>query len=148
MRVILASACLLGFSCRYKGDHCRCDRLLSLSEDHILIPVCPEQMGGLPTPRIPSERVRDRVLTREGKDVTENYQKGAETVLAIARLNHAEFAVLKANSPACGKGIIYDGTFTGAKKEGNGVAAELLLSHGIPVYTEEEDWPAEEKEKE
>ena len=98
-------------------------------------------MGGLETPRIPSERVNDKVLSAKGRDVTEQFQKGAEAAMFLAQLNHVDFAIFKANSPSCGKGTIYDGTFTGGKKEGNGVTAELLIKNGIPVYTEDEEWP-------
>ena len=141
MAVILVSSCLLGCNCRYKGDGCRNERVLKLKDKHTLIPVCPEQMGGLETPRNPSERVNDKVLSNAGRDVTEQFRKGAETALFLAQLNHVDFAVFKANSPSCGKGIIYDGTFTGGKKEGNGMTTDLLLENGIPVYTEDEEWP-------
>lgn len=141
MAKILVSSCLLGSQCRYKGDGCRCEKVLALAENHILIPVCPEQMGGLATPRDPSERVNDRVMSCKGRDVTEQFRKGAENALFLAQLNHVDFAVFKANSPSCGKGIIYDGTFTGGKKEGNGITADLLLENGIPVFTEDEEWP-------
>ena len=141
MARILVSSCLLGSQCRYKGDGCRCEKVLALAENHILIPVCPEQMGGLATPRDPSERVDDKVMSCKGRDVTEQFRKGAENALFLAQLNHVDFAVFKANSPSCGKGIIYDGTFTGGKKEGNGITADLLLENGIPVFTEDEEWP-------
>ena len=141
MARILVSSCLLGSQCRYKGDGCRCEKVLALAENHILIPVCPEQMGGLATPRDPSERVNDKVMSCKGRDVTEQFRKGAENALFLAQLNHVDFAVFKANSPSCGKGIIYDGTFTGGKKEGNGITADLLLENGIPVFTEDEEWP-------
>ena len=141
MARILVSSCLLGSQCRYKGDGCRCEKVLALAENHILIPVCPEQMGGLATPRDPSERVNDKVMSCKGRDVTEQFRKGAENALFLAQLNHVDFAVFKANSPSCGKGIIYDGTFTGEKKEGNGITADLLLENGIPVFTEDEEWP-------
>ncbi len=141
MAVILVSSCLLGCNCRYKGDGCRNERVLKLKDKHILIPVCPEQMGGLETPRNPSERINDKVLSNAERDVTEQFRKGAETALFLAQLNRVDFAVFKANSPSCGKGIIYDGTFTGGKKEGNGMTTDLLLENGIPVYTEDEDWP-------
>ncbi|MBO7703895.1 MAG: DUF523 domain-containing protein [Solobacterium sp.] len=143
MARIIVSGCLLGLECRYKGDGCRNERVLALGKTHTLIPVCPEQMGGLPTPRIPSERVDDRILSAKGADVTEQFAKGADTALAIAKLTGADFAVFKTNSPSCGKGTIYDGTFTGGKKPGNGVTAELFLANGIPVYTEDDDWPFE-----
>ena len=140
MAVILVSSCLLGIRCRYKGDSVPCERLLALAKEHTLIPVCPEQMGGLPTPRNPSERVNDKVLSCTGADVTENYRRGAEAALYLAQLYRCDFAILKAYSPACGKGIIYDGSFSGSRKPGNGVAAELLLNHGLPVFTDEEEW--------
>lgn len=141
MAVILVSSCLLGIRCRYKGDSVRCEKLIELSDRHTLIPVCPEQMGGLPTPRNPSERVGDQVLSSTGDNVTEQFRKGAETALYLANLFHCDFAVFKAYSPACGKGVIYDGSFSGKRKSGNGVAAECLIRSGIPVYTDEEDWP-------
>lgn len=138
MAVILVSSCLLGCACRYKGDDCKNERILALGKDHVLLAVCPEQMGGLETPRAPSEIVGDRVVSNTGRDVTDAYRKGAETALYLAQLNHADFAILKAKSPSCGKGLIYDGTFSGHKIPGNGVTAALLLENGIPVYTEEE----------
>ena len=138
MAVILVSNCLLGCTCRYKGDDCKNDRILALAENNTLVGVCPEQMGGLPTPRDPSEIVGDKVVSSAGKDVTAEYRKGAQTALYLAKLNHADFAILKAKSPSCGKGLIYDGTFTGNKIPGNGVTVSLLQKNGIPVYTEDE----------
>lgn len=139
MAVILVSSCLLGCECRYKGDSCRNEAVLSLAEKgHTLIGICPEQMGGLPTPRPPAEIVDDKVVANTGADVTAAYQKGAQTALSLATLARAELAVLKAKSPSCGKGRIYDGSFTGVLIPGSGVTASLLEENGIPVYTEEE----------
>ena len=138
MAVILVSSCLLGCACRYKGDDCKNQRILALAKEHVLLGVCPEQMGGLETPRSPSEIVGDKVMSNAGRDVTAEYRKGAEAALYLAQLNRADFAILKAKSPSCGKGLIYDGTFSGSKVPGNGVTAALLLENGIPVYTEEE----------
>lgn len=138
MAVILVSSCLLGCACRYKGDDCKNERILALTKEHVLLGVCPEQMGGLETPRAPSEIVGDKVMSNAGRDVTAEYRKGAEAALYLAQLNRADFAILKAKSPSCGKGLIYDGTFSGSKVPGNGVTAALLLENGIPVYTEEE----------
>ena len=143
MSVILVSACLLGFPCRYRGDSRRNKAVASLAEKHLLIPVCPEQMGGLSTPRPPAEKRNGRMINAEGIDVTEQYEKGAEALLMTYQLTDADFAILKARSPACGKGEIYDGSFTGTKIPGNGIAAALLLQHGIAVYTEEEAWPVQ-----
>lgn len=138
MAKIIISGCLFGNNCRYKGDNCKSEELLALSKEHTLIPICPEQMGGLSTPRNPAEIVGDRVISNKGDDVTAEYNKGADTALYIARLNNADVAVLKANSPSCGKGIIYDGTFSGNKKEGNGVTVKKFLDAGIPVFSENE----------
>lgn len=138
MAKIIVSGCLMGCDCRYKGDNCKCEELLSLAEKHTLIPVCPEQMGGLTTPRDPAEICGNKVISNKGKDVTYEYTKGAEIALYIARLNNADAAVLKANSPSCGKGIIYDGTFSGNKTPGNGIAASAFLEAGFPVFTENE----------
>ena len=138
MAVILVSSCLLGCACRYKGDDCKNERILALAEEHVLLGECPELMGGLETPRAPSEIVGNRVMSNRGRDVTAAYRKGAEAALYLAQLNRADFAILKAKSPSCGKGLIYDGTFSGGKVPGNGVTAALLLENGIPVYTEDE----------
>ncbi len=138
MRKILVSACLFGNDCRYKGDNCKNEKLLELGKKYELIPVCPEQLGGLSTPRNPAERVGDKVISSVGDDVTKEYKKGAEIALAFAKENDVEFCVLKAKSPSCGKGIIYDGTFSGGKVAGNGVTTQLLEANGFKVYTEDE----------
>ena len=136
---ILVSACLLGVACKYSGGDNACPALLDAVQHsgHVFIPVCPEVYGGLPTPRPPAERVGDRVLTEHGVDVTAQYQRGAEAALQLARLTGCEAAILKANSPSCGRGTIYDGTFRHRKIPGDGVTAELLQTHGICVYNED-----------
>jgi uncharacterized protein YbbK (DUF523 family) len=136
MAVILVSACLLGCECRYKGDGKRSEFVAGLAKDNILIPVCPEQMGGLPTPRDPSEIRGDKVISSSGSDVTSNYERGAKMACDIARMNEVDFAIMKAKSPSCGKGMIYDGTFSGTLIEGNGITVSRLLEADIPVYTE------------
>lgn len=133
---ILVSACLLGVRCRYDGASKPNEAVLRLMEQHTLIPVCPEQLGGLATPRPPAERQGDAVRTRSGTDVTEQYRRGAEEALRLCRLYGCEAAVLKEKSPSCGAGAVYDGTFSGTLIEGDGVTAELLASCGIPVYGE------------
>lgn len=138
MAKILVSACLFGCACRYKGDSCKNEALLALAKKYTLIPVCPEQLGGLPTPRDPSEICGDKVVSSAGKDVTAEYRKGAQAALYIAETIGANAAVLKANSPSCGKGVIYDGTFTGNKTAGDGVTAKLFTRSDIAVFTEEE----------
>jgi len=136
LAVIIVSACLVGLNCRYKGDSCLNEQVMKLKANNILIPVCPEQLGGLPTPRNPSERVGDKVLMNDGTDVTAEYTKGAEMALKIAKITDADFVVLKENSPSCGSGIIYDGSFTGCKINGYGVTAELFKKNGIRIFTE------------
>ena len=133
---LLISACLLGCRCRYDGASKPQPWLAALAERHTLVPVCPEQMGGLATPRPPAERQGDRVVTKEGADVTAQYRRGAEEALRLCRLFHCQAALLKERSPSCGCGSVYDGTFTGVLTAGDGVTAELLRAEGVPVYGE------------
>ena len=135
---VLVSRCLLGHSCRYDGKSKPHAAVLKLAEQYCLIPICPEVDGGLSIPRPPAERIADTVVNIEGRDVTDAYWKGAEHALALARRHGAIGAVLKLRSPACGKGQIYDGTFTGTLTDGDGVTAALLLENGIPVWGEPE----------
>ena len=131
---LLVSACLLGENCKYNGGNNYSPDVERLRERFELVSVCPEQLGGLPTPRVPSERVGERVLTRDGQDVTEAFRQGAERTLDIARAEGALRAVLQVRSPSCGCGMIYDGTFSGTLVPGKGVAAELLGKNGVKVY--------------
>ena len=135
---LLISACLLGVPCRYDGASKPCAALEQLADRFVLVPVCPEQLGGLSTPRVPAERNGDRVITREGKDVTLNYCSGAQEALRIAHITGCRTALLKAKSPSCGYGRIYDGTHTGTLTKGNGITAQLLKDHGITVFTDEQ----------
>ena len=135
--VILVSACLLGVCCRYDGESKPCDEVIALRDRFTMIPICPEVDGGLPTPRTPSERVGDKVLMKDGRDVTKNYNDGAAQALEKAQLYGCKAAILKARSPSCGSGLVYDGSFTGTLVEGDGVAAELLGKNGIKVFSEE-----------
>ncbi len=133
---IIVSACLLGESCRYDGKSKPCQVVINLKEKYNLIPVCPEVMGGLKTPRHPSEIIGESVIGKDGSDNTKEYKKGAEIALSIALQNDAKKAVLKAKSPSCGKGRIYDGTFSGTLKEGDGITAKLFMENGIEVLNE------------
>ncbi len=135
---ILVSACLLGCPCRYDGKSKPCGRVLALMEAHTLVPVCPEQLGGLSTPRPPAEHREGGVFTCGGADVSQQYLRGGREAARLAKLFGCDCAILKARSPACGKGQIYDGTFSGTLTAGHGTAARALLDSGIPVYTEEE----------
>lgn len=133
---ILVSACLLGVGCRYDGKNVPDEAVLALLGRHTLIPVCAEVLGGLPTPRISSERRGERVINRAGEDVTAAFDRGAAEVLRLAALYGARAAILKERSPSCGSGVIYDGSFTGALTSGWGVAAERLARSGVTVYGE------------
>ena len=132
---ILISMCLLGASCRYDGKPGKLADLKKL-QGHCLIPVCPEQLGGLPTPRLPSERSGERVLMCDGTDVTDRYRQGAEETLRLAKRCGCRIAVLKRKSPSCGSGEIYDGSFNRTLVPGWGVTAQLLRENGIAVYDE------------
>ena len=138
MENVLVSACLLGIGCRYDGKHKANEEVLRLREKYNLIPVCPEVFGGLPTPRVPSERVGDKVMMRDGHDVTDNYRRGAEEALRLCRIYDVKLAILKERSPSCGKNEIYDGSFSGTLTQRDGVTAELLKSEGINVVGESE----------
>ena len=147
--MLIVSACLAGINCKYNGKNNLDMEIEKLVREGEAIPVCPEQLGGCPTPRPTAEisggtgaEVLDgkaRVVRNNGDDATEEFVRGAEEVLRIAKLSGAKKAVLKSKSPSCGCGIIYDGTFSGKTVEGNGVTAELLLRNGIEVVTEEEN---------
>ena len=135
---LLVSACLLGLCCKYDGGSNRLpdDKLHKLCESYELIPVCPEAYGGLTTPRAPSERRDGGVFSSEGRDVTVQFKKGAEVALYLAETLGIRKALLKENSPSCGSGTIYDGSFSGKLIPGDGVTAELLKAHGIEVSGE------------
>ena len=135
---LLVSACLLGVGCRYDGQSKRHPLAQELCRRHRVIPVCGEIFGGLPTPRLPSERREGGVFASDGGDVTDAFRRGAEEVVRLARLTGAQAAILKERSPSCGSGEIYDGTFTGTLTPGDGVTAALLSAHGIRVYGEDD----------
>lgn len=132
---IIVSACLIGACCRYDG---KCKEVISEphGDGYTLIPVCPEQLGGLATPRAPAEIVGERVVNRNGEDVTQAYKRGAEEALGIAKKYGCRYAILKERSPSCGSREIYDGSFSGTLKDGNGITAELFLRSGIKVVGE------------
>ena len=139
LKKLIISACLLGEPCRYDGKSKPCEEVETLRGKYLFLPVCPECAGGLPTPRPPAELQADgRVVNREGSDVTEAYHRGAESVLALARREGCTLALLKEKSPSCGKGRIYDGSFSSTLIPGNGVCAALLIENGIEVLGESE----------
>ena len=137
--MLIVSECLAGVPCRMDGNAKLAPEIKALVDTGQAVAVCPEVLGGLPTPRAPSEiRPDGRVVNKLGEDVTAAFVAGAERAMAICRAHECTGAVLKARSPSCGKGVIYDGSFTGTRVAGNGVFAQMLLDAGIPVMTEEE----------
>ncbi len=136
MKNLIISACLIGCKTRYNGETSEIPELEELKKKYHLIPVCPEQLGGLATPRDPSEKCGDRVVTVKGADVTAEFKKGAEEVLRLAKMFDCDSALLKERSPSCGFGKIYDGTFSGTIVDGSGVTARLLAANGVRVLGE------------
>ena len=136
MEKILISACLLGINCKYNGKNNYNSLIEKLKEKYILIPICPEQMGGLSTPRNPSEIKGDKVISSAGDDVTTNFIAGANKALDIAKKENISIAILKEGSPSCGSNYIYDGTFTKTKVDGMGITARLLSNNNIKIYNE------------
>jgi len=146
--VKLCSACLLGINCRYDLKSNANEKVIALAEKEVLIPVCPEQLGGQSTPRPNAEIVngsgedvldgKAKVIEEDGKEVTEDFIKGAKEVLKIAKLYNVKEAIMVQKSPSCGCGLIYDGTFTRTKREGNGVTTALLKRNEIKVISQNE----------
>ena len=128
---ILVSACLLGKNCKYNGGNNLNKSVLDFIEGHEVIGVCPEQLGGLSTPRLPAEIVDGVVTNKEGVCVDNEFRKGAQEALTIALENKVDLAILQSRSPSCGVKEIYDGSFSGRKIEGQGVFAKLLAKHDI-----------------
>ena len=137
---LLISACLLGTACRYDGVSRPLppEALDALRERYQLVPVCPEQLGGLPTPRLPAERGYDGVHNSAGENVTAQYFRGAAEALRFAAFFGCKKALLKEKSPSCGSGKVYDGFFTGTLRPGDGVTAETLKANGVAVFGESE----------
>ena len=139
MENVLISACLLGVACRYDGLSKPLDPKIieKLKNTYHLIPICPEIMGGLPTPRIPAEISENGdVMRKDGQDISDNYRRGAEEALRIAEIFHCKTAILKERSPSCGAGKIYNGTFSNTLIDGDGITAALLRKHGIRIIGE------------
>lgn len=135
---ILVSACLLGTPCRYDGKSKPNQEVILLKDKYELIPVCPECLGGLETPRLPAEIKGDKVIRIDGYDVTSNYTKGAEKTLEISKANGIEIAILKSKSPSCSSKQIYDGTYNKRLIDGKGITTRLLEKNNIKVIDESE----------
>ncbi len=136
-RQYVVSACLAGEPCRYDGGCSPCPAVQRLIRAGQALPVCPETLGGLPTPRVPSEIRGGRVVAKDGTDVTDAFTRGAEEALRLAQENGCAAAILKARSPSCGSGEIYDGTFTGTRVPGEGVFARMAREAGLEIWNEE-----------
>lgn len=135
---ILVSACLLGKNCKYNGGNNLNQGVLGFIEGHEVIGVCPEQLGGLSTPRLPAEMVEGIVTNKEGISVDNEFRKGAQEALAVALEKKVDLAILQSRSPSCGVKEIYDGSFSGKKVKGQGVFARLLTKYGIKVLDAED----------
>ena len=136
MKKLLISACLMGINCRYDGGNTKLENLNELQKQFELIPVCPETLAGLPCPRLPLEITGNRVVNRCGEDYTEAFHRGAECALEIWKSSGCPKVLLQSRSPSCGKGVIYDGSFTGKKIAGNGIFAQKLVDANAEVYSE------------
>ena len=138
MKRLLVSACLLGANCKYSGGNNALgeETLRALRGKWALVPVCPETAGGLGVPREPSERRGERVVSRGGEDVTEAFSIGAETACRLCGRFGCAAALLKENSPSCGSGRIYDGSFSGTLTDGDGLTADRLRALGVELYGE------------
>lgn len=132
----VVSACLAGINCNYKGQGKPCKEVIELCKKGEALPLCPESLGELPVPREPSEIINGRVMSRDGRDVTANFELGAQRAMAKALASGARIAIVKSKSPSCGYKQIYDGSFNKKLCEGNGVWTEKLLSAGFEIYTE------------
>ena len=147
-KVVLVSGCLLGIPCRFDGTSREVSELRSIWAGYQFISFCPEAAGGLKSPRPPAEIQNGdgagvlegiaKVVNEAGRDLTEEFLRGAEAVAKLVQKNHPDFVVLKAKSPSCGVGQIYDGTFSGTLKKGDGVTTALLRSIGVKVYSEQD----------
>ena len=135
---VLVSSCLLGEDCKYNGQNNYNEKVVEYLKDYDIIPICPEVLAGFSIPREPLEICNCRLITKSGKDYTKEMDAACQTIIKIIKEKKPLFAILKARSPSCGKGEIYDGTFTHTIVSKNGMAADVILNGGIKVFTEEE----------
>ena len=135
---IMVSACLMGVNCRYDGKSSTCEEIKEYVKDKEVYLICPEQLGGLPTPRTRCEKKRDRVIDEWQKDQSEAFWKGAQAVLQLAKQQQIKVAILKSKSPSCGIGKIYNGEFNGTLVDGMGICAALLRDNSIKLINSDE----------
>ena len=135
---ILVGACLLGGNCKYNGGNNRNGKVMQMLAANEVVGICPEVLGGLPTPRIPSEIVDGVVMNRTGICVDREFRRGAKRALEIAEREKPDLIILQSRSPSCGVNQRYDGTFSGRLVDGAGIAAELLIENGFHVVDVED----------
>lgn len=133
MSIKIVSACLAGINCRYDGQNKKNEQIIKLISQGKAVPICPEQLGGLSTPRSPAEIQDNKVINKDGQDVTNNYLKGAEEAVKLAKEINCQEAIFKNNSPMCGSTKIYDGSFTGRLIDGEGILVQMLRKEGIKI---------------
>lgn len=138
MKKVAVSACLVGKNTKYDGTHNYNQKVMDYLKDKEYILICPEVLGGLPTPRVPSEIVNNKVINKENIDVTDKFISGAKKALEMLIDNNIDEVIVKSKSPSCGYKQIYDGTFTGKIIEGNGIFTTLAIQKGIKVLTEKD----------
>ncbi len=131
----LISACLTGINCKYDGHNNYHEVAKKLLDHNLAITACPEELGGLPTPRIPSEIVNNKIMSKDQKEVTKEFKLGATKTLELVKKHNIKIAILQKRSPSCGVHKIYDGSFSGTLIDGQGVTTELLRTNGIKVIT-------------
>ena len=138
MGKIAVSACLLGENCKYNGGNNRNEAVLNFIKDKEVLPVCPEVVGGLPTPRVPVELVNGVAINRDGVNVDQEFHLGVDRMLKKLAEEDIELVILQPRSPSCGSRQIYDGTFTGTLKPGQGMFAKVLMEKGYKVVEPDE----------
>ena len=132
--VIAVSACLLGYNCKYDGKNNLNPNIVEYLKDKIVLPICPEEFGGLSTPRIPAEIQNDgRILNQLGQDVTCCFLRGQLVTLELMKQHHATKVILKDGSPSCGYNYVYDGSFSNIRLPGMGVTAKHLIQNGVTI---------------
>lgn len=135
---IMVSACLLGENCKYNGGNNLSEKVLNYLKGHEVIPVCPEVLGGLSTPRLPAEIVKGVVTAKDGRSVDKEFRAGAMKGLELAKEEKIDLVILQSRSPSCGVKQIYDGTFSGNKIEGQGIFAKLLAENAFRIIDVED----------
>lgn len=135
---VMVSACLMGKNCKYNGKNNYSNKVADFVKDKEVVLICPEQLGGLPTPRVPAEIVNGRVINADGEDVNKEFTEGAKKAFDIALSKKVDMAILQSRSPSCGSKQVYDGTFSGQLIEGKGIFADMLIKNGIKVIDAED----------